>query len=130
MRNIKIQTASILISGMILFLIGCYKDKTLPSKPAEITRTVTFSGDIIPIFNKSCNISGCHSAGGQVPNLTAANAYNSLTVGSYYNTNDPESSLLYLKVTGQDSPPMPPSGVNQDYAALILAWITQGAKNN
>jgi hypothetical protein len=130
MLNKKIPIASILASGIIVFLIGCYKDKTVPTRPPEITRTVTFSEDMIPIFNNSCNVSGCHSAGGQVPNLTEANAYNSLTIGNYYDTNNPESSVLYLKVSGQKGTSMPPSGVNQDYAALILAWITQGAKNN
>ena len=130
MPNKKVIIASILFCGTLFVLSGCYKDKTVITATPEITRTVTFSQDIIPIFNKSCNISGSHSAGGQTPNLTEASAFNSLTVGGYINKDNPESSILYLKVSGQKGTPMPPSGVNKDYAALILAWIKQGANNN
>ena len=130
MLNKKIVIASILFCGIILFLAGCYKDRTVITDTPEITRTVTFSQDIIAIFNKSCNMTGCHSAGGQTPNLTESNAYNSLIIGNYINKENPENSVLYLKVSGQKGTPMPPSGVNKEYAALILAWIKQGANNN
>jgi hypothetical protein len=130
MPNKKVIIASILFCTIVLVLAGCYKDKTVVTATQEITRTVTFSQDIIPIFNKSCNISGCHSTGGQTPNLTEASAFNSLTIGGYINKDIPESSILYLKVSGQKGTPMPPSGANKDYEALILAWIKQGANNN
>jgi hypothetical protein len=130
MLNKRFVIASILFFGTVLFLAGCYKDKTLVSDVPEITRTVSFSQDIIPIFNESCNLSGCHSSGGQKPDLTEPNAYNSLATGGYVDKSTPENSLLYLKVSGQKGTPMPPSGVNKEYAALILAWIKQGANNN
>lgn len=130
MLNKRFVIASILFFGTMLFLAGCYKDKTVITDVPEITRTVSFSQDIIPIFNESCSISGCHSSGGQKPDLTEANAYNSLAIGGYVDTNTPDNSLLYLKVSGQKGTPMPPSGVNKQYAALILAWIKQGANNN
>ena len=115
----------------MLLLVGCYKDKTVIfNTGAEITRPVSFTGDIIPIFNSSCNISGCHSAGGKSPDLSAANAYNSLFNGGYINTSNPETSELYLWMTGKKGTPMPTSGVNKDYNALVLAWIKQGAQNN
>jgi hypothetical protein len=115
----------------MLLLIGCYKNKTvLFDTGDEITRPVSFAGDIIPIFNKSCNSSGCHNAGGIKPNLTPAGAYNALTTGNYLNTAVPESSELYLWMTGKKGTPMPTSGVNKDYNALVLAWIKQGALNN
>ncbi len=122
----------VLMSSAVLFLLpGCYKDKTviLDSGPA-ITRTVTFSNDIIPIFNKSCSLSGCHTTGGKAPDLSAANAYNSLKIGNYLNTGNPEGSQLYLWLTGKKSTQMPPGGLNKDYNALVLAWIKQGANNN
>lgn len=114
----------------MLFFIGCYKDKTvLFDTGDEITRPVSFNAEIIPILNNSCNTSGCHSTGGIAPDLSAANAYLSLT-GSYVNTGDPQASSLYLWMTGKKGTPMPTSGINKDYNALILAWIKQGAKNN
>jgi len=122
----------ILAGSTVLFLLtGCYKDKTVyfESGP-EITRTVTFSGDILPIFSKSCSLSGCHVTGGHVPDLSTANAYNSLKIGNYTNTNDPLNSQIYLWLTGKKSTQMPPTGLNKDYNALVLAWIKQGANNN
>lgn len=119
-------------AGLIMLLFtGCYKDKTVVFDTGEeITRTVSFSGDIIPILNSSCNISGCHSAGGKSPDLTFANAYSSLSNGGYFNNDDPQSSLLYQWMTGKKGTPMPISGVNKDFNALVLAWLKQGAQNN
>lgn len=112
-------------------LSGCYKDKTvILDTGEEITRTVSFSNDIIPIFNKSCNNSGCHSAGAKAPDLTAANAYLSLSAGNYMNSSTPQNSELYLWMTGKKGTPMPLSGPDKDYNALVLAWIKQGAQNN
>jgi hypothetical protein len=130
MTQKKTGTAFFLLCGIILLLAGCYKDKTVILDETAVTKTVSFSKDIIPIFNKSCNTSGCHSSGGQTPNLTETNALNSLTVGNYFSKSAPESSIIYLKMTGKRGTPMPVSGVNKEYAALILAWIKQGANNN
>ena len=69
-------------------------------------------------------------SGAQAPNLSEANAFSALTTGNYFDKNAPESSILYLKMTGKRGTPMPVSGVNKDYAALVLAWIKQGAGNN
>lgn len=124
-------------AGMCLLLTGgmltegCYKNHTvLPETGVAVTRTVSFSGDIIPIFNKSCNNSGCHSAGAIAPNLMPASAFNALNGGNYIDKNKPENSSLYLWMTGKKSSPMPLSGPDKEYNALILAWIKQGALNN
>ena len=78
---------------LLLTMNACYYDQVIPvEKPVEDVGVVTFSADIIPIFNTSCNAIGCHSAGGQKPNLTSANAYTSLTTGGYVDTSVPENS--------------------------------------
>lgn len=116
---------------VVLIFTSCYKDKTLILDTVdEITRTVSFKSDIIPIFNSSCNQSGCHSTGGKSPDLTLVNAYNSLVNGGFIDINNPQQSLLYLWMTGKKGTPMPISGVNKDFNALVLAWIKQGAQNN
>ena len=115
----------------MLLLIGCYKDKTVIfDTGAEITRPVSYASDILPIFSNSCAVSGCHTAGGIKPDLSAVNAYASLTVGNYFNTTTPESSLLYQWMAGKKGTPMPTTGINKDYNALVIAWIKQGAQNN
>lgn len=116
-----------------LLMAGCYKDKTVPvDTTQEITTPVSFAADIIPIFSKSCALSGCHNTGGHVPDLTAANAFRTLNEESLIDAATPKNSELYGWLTGTIKPAMPlgasanPSNIN----ALVLAWITQGAKNN
>jgi hypothetical protein len=129
-----IKRSALLMGLLMIFLIpACTKDTTVYlNTGSEVTTPVSFSKEIIPIFNKSCNMSGCHNKGGIKPDLSEQNAFTALTNGGYYNVSDPPSSLLYLWLTGKKSPAMPigaannPSNIN----GLTLAWITQGAKNN
>ena len=133
MSHKKIIIVVLMVFGSVLFLAGCYKDKTviLINTP-EITTPVSFANDIIPIFNKSCNISGCHSAGGQEPELTAENAYRTINEQDLIDVADPANSEIMGWLTGAIKPAMPlggpsnPSNIN----SLILAWIKQGANNN
>ena len=124
-----------ILSGVMTLLIapGCYKVTTvqIDNSPA-VTTTVSFSKDILPIFTKNCALSGCHSSGGQKPDLSLDKAYNSLTAGKYLNTATPSSSTLYLWLTGKEAIAMPMGAANNpsNINALTLAWITQGAKNN
>jgi hypothetical protein len=126
---------SALAVGLLVMMLmgGCAKDTTVYLNNEEtVTTPVSFSKEIIPIFNKSCNTSGCHNKGGIAPDLSAENAYTALANGGYYNVADPGNSVLYLWLTGKKTPAMPigaannPSNIN----GLTLAWITQGAKNN
>src|SRR4051794_6677880 len=101
MLHKKIPVLLLLLTGTGLIMItGCYKNKTVLTDAPVVTKTVSFSQDLQVIFNKSCSVSGCHSAGGQTPNLTTGNAYNSLITGSYLDKSSPENSFLYLKMSG------------------------------
>jgi hypothetical protein len=120
-----------LASFTMLLFIGCYKDKTVVFDTGEeITRPVSFASDIVPIFNSSCNLGGCHNAGGKSPDLSAANAFLSLSNGGFINSDNPQTSELFLWMAGKKGTPMPVSGINKDYNALVIAWIKQGAQNN
>lgn len=131
MLRFRIIMGIISISAAILLIPGCYKDKTVIFETGEeVTRPVTFVSDLVPIFNSSCNGSGCHTSGGIAPDLTAANAHNALMGGNYINLSDPQNSEIYLWMTGKKGTPMPVGGINKDYNALVLAWIKQGAQNN
>ena len=114
-------------------LSACYNDAVipeLPEDPGDLPQDVSFSGDVIPIFDADCNVSGCHSSGGIDPDLTSANAYSELISGGYINVDDPVNSELYQWMKGNRSIPMPVSGSVASYNATVLAWITQGAENN
>lgn len=129
-RYTLVMATSIVV---LLLFAGCAKDTTVyPGTETEVTKAVSFSTDMQPIFTKSCALSGCHGAGGRSPVLTEGTSYNSLINGNYINVSKPESSLLYLWLTGVKTPAMPVGAANNpsNINGLTLAWIKQGAKNN
>ncbi len=130
----KKKIITTIVGLLTLFLVqGCYKATTvkIDNTPA-VTKTISFSADLIPIFSKNCALSGCHGAGGQKPDLSPVNAYRSLVSGNYANKSSPSNSVVYLWLTGKEAVSMPIGGNNNpsNINALVLAWITQGAKNN
>lgn len=86
---------------------------------------VKFSEMILPIFSNN-NCTACHGTGGTSPDLTADNAYNSI-YPDLVNIDNPGASAIYTV-------PAPSSNHSAKYspsqAALLLAWIEQGALNN
>ncbi len=115
----KIFTLAVIVA----MISGC---QYLHIVPDPIPADVSFSTNVAPIFTANCI--GCHTSGGQVPDLTAANAWNSLTSQNLVDTSNPTASILYVKInTGA----MPPGGsLSQTQIEMILKWIQQGAKNN
>ena len=131
MSKNKIIIASIVAAILVGSITGCYKTTTLLVVAPEVTTEVSFSKDLTPLLTANCAKSGCHS-GSVAPNLSADNAYNSLVSGKLVDVANPESSEVYLWLTGKRAIAMPagapnnPSNIN----GLMLAWIQQGAKNN
>jgi hypothetical protein len=132
MSDHKLKIFSLILLLCFTVMMGCYKTTTLLVDDAPaITATVNFSTDIVPLLTTNCAKSGCHN-GTISPDLTAANAYNSLVDGNLVSTSTPANSLVYLWLTGKEAATMPlgasnnPSNIN----GYILAWITQGAENN
>lgn len=119
-------------AGVVLAGISCTKSTTVVINPgSQITRQVSFSKDVIPLFAKSCALSGCHASGGHAPDLSAVNAYGSLTTGGYVKAGDPDNSVVMLWLTGKKTPQMPLGNApDEDVIADVYAWIEQGALNN
>lgn len=114
---------------MVAWLVaGCYYDEVMGADD-ELPANVSFNRDVMDIFNKSCNMSGCHDADPpHAPSLVAANAYNSLMQGGFVNTTVPQESTLYAVLVEGN---MPPSGaLSSREMKIILAWINEGAQNN
>ena len=117
----------IMTSFLAVAMAGCYYDEVVVFKKLPVN--VSLKNDLMPIFNQSCNTGGCHDLeGSNSPSLVADRAYESLVYGSMINTLEPEKSILYQQiVTGA----MPPSGpLTSNEQKIILAWITEGARNN
>lgn len=116
------------LSGALLMalLSGCEYEYIQEPVLPPITTELKFSTEILPIFNEKCNTSGCHATGGIAPDLSPANAYNSLMTGGYVSTEDPSGSVLYHVITTGSMK----SFSTAEYNQKILTWIEQGAKNN
>jgi hypothetical protein len=126
MKRISIYAAIVLFITLGIGLTGCYKDILVESDPDGPPQEVSFSKELLPIFTKSCGITGCHAAGGHTPELTEAKAYSSLNNGIYVNTLIPKQSKLYLEVNGEMAPYIP----SPNDKRKVFDWIRNGAPNN
>jgi len=119
----------------LLFLFGlllnaCTYDFIVKEEltPVDPTVPVSFSTQIVPIFTNSCV--SCHKTGGQAPDLTAANAYNSIQSMKLVNTATPASSIIYTEPNPANTAVHSWKKYTAAEAQLVLTWIQQGAKNN
>ena len=125
MRRIIIFFSMVVAS---LTVVSCYYDEVM-GESDELPQNVSFNRDVMAIFNKSCNMAGCHDANPpQPPSLVQENAYSSLVQGGFVNTTVPSESTLYAVLAEGN---MPPSGaLSSREMKIILAWLNEGALNN
>ena len=126
MNKVVLYLAAALMFAMTLN--ACYYDEI--GSFEGLPTNVSLKNDVQPIFNRDCNMSGCHDGvPSHSPSLTSENAYSDLTSGGYVNTSDPVNSVLYLSVNGGGMP-AGRAPLSENDKKIILAWITEGAKNN
>ena len=126
----------IILFGFALMacLSNCTKDHS-KDQNCQNCPVISFKNDIIPIFQASCAVSGCHTGAfpaGNV-NLDSAVAYTQSTAAGkgYVNAGNPGTSILYLEMIPGSTTPMPTTGLlNACTANKISCWIQQGALNN
>lgn len=126
MMNIK----SILLVLVVMVSVlagGCKYDWILPEDMPDIDPDVpvSFSQQVLPIFSEQ-NCTACHD-GSPAPDLREANAYTSINNSQFINSSAPEESAIYTVPHPSGSHPVKYSAAQ---AALLLAWIEQGAQNN
>ena len=121
----KKRTIFLILILFSLFISGCKYDFIIPAEVPVITTPPTFALEIAPIFSNGNKCTACHN-GGQEPDLRAANAYAQL-VPKFVNTASPASSPVYINALPGSSHFAQTTATE---AAMILAWITDGAKNN
>ena len=112
----------IFLAGVVI-LGACEYATITPDVPSP-TQTVSFSNDLIPFFQISC--AGCHKSGGPAPDLTSANAYQSLVSNNMFVPNNAAGSILYQKVSTGSMVQYS----NATSTQLVKNWINQGGKNN
>ena len=127
MRKLII-TVIVLLTGFF-GIVGCYYDQVLEEGPGGIPSNVSFSNDVVPVFNKNCANSGCHDALPTFkPSLVADKAYSELYAGGYISKTVPSSGKLYQAIAEGSMPPGTPMSTKD--ANLIIGWLNEGAKNN
>ena len=134
MKTRKAISLFILLYGGIAFFSCSYKKENNDPCQSTVPDSVSFQGDLIPLFAANCSLVSCHSGGSPAGhlNLEAAHAYTELSKpgSGYLKVSNPKNSLLYSQVNS-NSQPMPPTGkMEVCKIELILKWIEQGAKNN
>lgn len=126
----KIIKLSMAVVAIALLFSNCEYNFIVPVEvpPVVPGDTISFSEEIIPIFNDGNYCTSCH-AGNIAPDLTPDNAYNSLNNATYINRETPEESLIYT-YPNPDTETHKQKEYNAAQAARILQWIEQGALNN
>jgi hypothetical protein len=116
------QLATLFIGALMIGLVGCEyvtiepKDVIIPDTPVD------FVTEIEPIFTQA-NCVMCHTASNKL-NLTAGKAYTSLMTLNMVDTLNPAQSKLLVQINSDHNS----STVTAAQKALILKWITEGAK--
>lgn len=118
----------VLVSGLIFMFQSCYYDTVLEEEIIPPPDDVSYSEDIMPLWNSDCV--SCHK-GTIAPDLRNEVSYDELLNG-YVIPNNSDDSVLYKSLLGIDGISlMPPDGIwSQNKINLVKAWIDQGAKNN
>ena len=115
--------------GMGLYLTSCYKDVILPETsldPDGTPQPVSFTTDLVPLFNTNCAVAGCHVSGGHKPYLSTDEAYQQLINGGFVNTSVPKASILYIQINGDMKEHIPNASDRQK----VYDWIRNGAPHN
>lgn len=95
--------------------------------------SVYFSNQILPLFQSSCAISGCHDAATAEEGIILDSYENILGSGELIPFN-PDEGDIYENITETDPdkimPPPPESPLSQEQIDMVELWILQGAQNN
>jgi len=124
----KILYKVIAIMG-VLFMSGCYRDVIFPETVADPDgppQAVSYSADLMPVFNAKCALSGCHASGGHKPYMNSDLSYAQIVNGGFVNTTVPKESILYKMINGDMRIYIPSATDRQK----VYDWIRNGAPNN
>lgn len=133
----------LLILFTVLGFMACKHD--IPEPPSETGNgtppptvscdedSVYFQEQILPLFQSSCAVPGCHDAGTQEDDIILDSYSNIINTGDV-EAGDLDAGKIYEKITESDPddimPPPPNNPLSSDEINLIATWIMQGAQNN
>jgi hypothetical protein len=141
LKKVELSSIRILLYSPLAALMLCVlaagsllaQDSTKTTSPAE----VTYKKDVAPILDKFCVT--CHTSDDDHPSELYMDTYESLMKGGKHGKavvpGNSTESLLVQKMSenppfGKFMPPPRKPRPTPEQAALIQAWIDQGAKKN
>jgi hypothetical protein len=138
-RKYRVLALLVLPGG---FFAACEHEIPLDIPQPQPGTQATFTAIQNTILSRKCAVPGCHTGNSPTGdlNMTAGQAYGNLVnVNSNYGPpriapNDPDNSVLYQKVLGNNQfgsrMPLGGNSLSPDELKLILDWINTGAPNN
>jgi hypothetical protein len=144
--NFPVLIPTLLVTS-ILFAYSCEHDQgdgitNVPVNPSlgnEVTTgsacspdTTYFVQQVLPVFQSSCAMSGCHDAASHKEGIVL-DSYSRIIATGGINVSNPTKSKVYRAMAngGEESmPPFPANPMSSTQLATISKWIGQGAKNN
>ncbi len=96
---------------------------TTAATPTPAAPAVSFSKDVLPLFNASCK--NCHGALGGLSLASYDDVMKGGASGKVVVPGDPEGSLLVKKQQVQH-----PANLTAEQLEIIITWINAGAPNN
>jgi len=96
-------------------------------------QTIFFQQQVLPIFQSSCAVPGCHDAVSQ-QNGIILDSYDNIVSTGDIEAGNPNAGDIYEVITEADPddvmPPSPYNSLTQQQISTIFYWIQQGAQNN
>jgi hypothetical protein len=118
-----------------LMIAGCGGQPAAPKAETPAAAEASYARDIQPILTQTCM--PCHAGGKDAKGNYDLTGYagamgNGLDSTPNVIPGKADSSILYLRLTGDVPPQMPKErpALNAAQLATIKKWIDQGAKNN
>ena len=121
LNRLSFSLIALLFLTGISWITSCTHDAKINDLPE-----VCFARDVLPIFQTSCAISGCHDGGGH--EAMALNSY--ATISRTVTPGKPDGSQAYSAITstwGENKMP-PQQPLSLENRTIIRVWIEQGAR--
>ena len=125
MKPDKINVSMTLLGtlALIAWITSCTHNANFSDLPE-----ICFEGDVLPIFQNSCAISGCHDGQGRGESHLVLNNYADIMNG--ISARNPGASSIYQSIISKGGEGMMPPAqpLSLDNRTIIRVWIEQGAQ--
>jgi len=121
--KINVSLTLLGILTFIAWITSCTHNANISDLPE-----ICFEGEVLPIFQNSCAISGCHDGQGRGDSHLILNNYADIVAG--VTPGNPKSSRIYQAIIAKGGEgQMPPAQpLSLDNRTIIRVWIEQGGQ--